>query len=155
MFSQTAEYALRAMVHLAYAGQAGCSTNVLAERTQVPRAYLSKVLQSLRDAGLLESKRGVGGGIRIYKSPDKITVMAVINAVEPFQRIKSCPLGLPSHGTNLCPLHAKLDAALCHLEHSFSTTTLAEVISGDSERPMPLCDKKMHLFKTGRQSVTV
>lgn len=140
MFSQTAEYALRAMVHLAYAGGGGCSTNELADKTHVPRAYLSKVLQSLRNAGLLESKRGVGGGIRISQSPELITVMAVINAVEPLQRIKSCPLGLASHGTNLCPLHAKLDEALCHIEQSFASTTLAEVISGGTQRPMPLCE---------------
>lgn len=140
MFSQTAEYALRAMVHLAYAGQAGCSTSELAEKTMVPRAYLSKVLQSLRAAGLLESKRGVGGGIRIADHPESITVMSVINAVEPLRRIHSCPLGLASHGTNLCPLHAKLDDAICHIEQSFTGTTLAEIISGDSQRPAPLCE---------------
>jgi Rrf2 family transcriptional regulator, nitric oxide-sensitive transcriptional repressor len=137
MFSLTAEYALRASVQLAVAGGRGCSTKELAEKTQVPRAYLSKVLQSLRSAGLVESKRGVGGGVRLVARPESITVLAIINAVEPIRRIESCPLGLPSHGNRLCSLHAKMDSILGLLEESFRQTTLAEVIAGNSDAVSP------------------
>jgi Rrf2 family transcriptional regulator, nitric oxide-sensitive transcriptional repressor len=139
MFSQTVEYALRAMVHLAFAGESGCSTSELAERTQVPRAYLSKVVQGLRDAGLLRSQRGLGGGIYLNRSPAEITVLDVVNAVEPLKRIESCPLGIPSHGKRLCSLHAKIDGAIAVIEATFVNSTLADLVNTKSGYNSPLC----------------
>ena len=48
----------------------------------------------------------------LAKPPGELTILEVVNAVEPIGRIKTCPLGLSSHGVNLCPLHRRLDAAL-------------------------------------------
>jgi Rrf2 family nitric oxide-sensitive transcriptional repressor len=61
IFSQTVEYALRAAVWLADHDD-GQTTQEIAEATKVPPSYLAKVLQSLRRAGLVHAKRGVGGG---------------------------------------------------------------------------------------------
>ena len=52
MFSQTVEYALRAIVHLADQAPNPCTTEQIAKATKVPQAYLSKVLQSLRQLKL-------------------------------------------------------------------------------------------------------
>lgn len=138
MFSQTVEYALRATVFLAGTPDVPRTTDQIAETTRVPRAYLSKVLQGLRDAGLLTSQRGVGGGVLLRKSPDELTILEVVNAVEPIQRIKTCPLGLAAHGAHLCPLHHRLDAALAMVEKAFGSTTLAEVLA-EPTRSIPLC----------------
>lgn len=138
MFSQTVEYALRAMVFLAGSPDVPRTTDQIAETTLVPRAYLSKVLQGLRDAGLLTSQRGVGGGVLLKKSPNELTILEVVNAVEPIQRIRTCPLGLASHGAHLCPLHNRLDAALAMVEKAFGSTTLAEVLA-EPTRSIPLC----------------
>lgn len=140
MFSQTVEYALRAMVHLAYAGQEGCSTEELAQVTQVPRAYLSKVVQGLRGSGLLRSQRGLGGGVYLSRPAEDITVLEVVNAVEPIQRISTCPLGIKSHGKKLCPLHTKVDCALAMVEETFASTTLADLIAGRNGNVLPLCE---------------
>lgn len=83
MFSQTVEYALRAIVR--YVAPEACSTNTLAETTLVPRAYLSKVLQGLRRSGLITSQRGVGGGVALAHSSSEITILQVVNAVEPIR----------------------------------------------------------------------
>lgn len=140
MFSQTVEYALRAMVQLAYAGEQGISTDQLAHLTQVPRAYLSKVIQGLRTSGLIRSQRGIGGGVYLNRPPESITILEVVNAVEPVKRILSCPLGLKSHGRNLCPLHAKVDSALASIESCLGGATLADMISGKSENLLPMCE---------------
>jgi Rrf2 family nitric oxide-sensitive transcriptional repressor len=63
VFSQTVEYALRAMVHLAAEAPGARTTDQIAKATLVPRAYLSKVLQSLIRSGLVHSQRGLGGGM--------------------------------------------------------------------------------------------
>jgi Rrf2 family protein len=139
MLSQTVEYALRAMVHLASKAPDPQTTEQIAAVTLVPRAYLSKVLQSLGRAGLVHSQRGLGGGITLTREPKKLTILDIVNAVEPLQRIKTCPLGLSSHGVRLCPLHRRLDNALATVEKAFGGTTLAEVLA-DPSRSVPLCE---------------
>ena len=119
MISQTAEYALRAITHLALTPQKAQTSTEIAEATQVPSSYLSKVLQSLGRSGLIIAQRGLHGGFTLSKSPQEITVFEIVQAVDPMQRITTCPLGIVSHGANLCPLHKRLDAVMETLEASF------------------------------------
>jgi len=138
MLSQTVEYALRTCVHLALHTASSRTTDEVAESTRVPRAYLSKIIQSLARAELVNTQRGVGGGITLSRKPSEITLLQVINAVEPFNRITECPLGLPMHGTQLCALHRRLDHALATVESAFGKTTLAELVY-EQAMPAPLC----------------
>ncbi|HTK74878.1 MAG TPA: Rrf2 family transcriptional regulator [Gemmataceae bacterium] len=139
MFSQTVEYALRAVVHLAHEAPSSRTTEQIAKATRVPKAYLSKVLQSLNQAGLVHSQRGVGGGVTLAKSPAELTILEVVNAVEPIRRITTCPLGLAGHGVRLCPLHRRVDDALAKVEEAFGNSTLAEVLAEPTES-VPLCE---------------
>jgi len=74
----------------------------------------------------------------LVKSAAELTILEVVNAVEPVQRIHTCPLGLAAHGTHLCPLHSRLDAALATVEEALGGTTLAEVLA-EPTRSVPLC----------------
>lgn len=138
MISPTAEYALRAVVALAQAGDKAMVTSKIAEVTKVPAGYLSKVLQTLRKSGIVHSKRGLGGGFVLAKRPDEINVLEVVNAVDPIKRIERCPLDIDTYGKNLCALHQKLDAATALVESSFRRTTLADLLA-DTCRGIPLC----------------
>ncbi|MEZ4388513.1 MAG: Rrf2 family transcriptional regulator [Candidatus Krumholzibacteriia bacterium] len=139
MISQTAEYALRAMVWLASRPEQAHGTPQIARASQVPPGYLSKVLQKLARAGLVASTPGRSGGFRITRPATEISVLDVVNAVDPVQRIHTCPLGLRSHGTVLCPLHRRLDDAAAAMETAFAGSTLAELLREDTTSP-PLCD---------------
>jgi Rrf2 family protein len=141
MFSQTVEYALRAVVQLAYVSPESSTTASLAEVTKVPPAYLAKVLQALVKAGIATSQRGVGGGVSLARDPSRLTILDIVNAVDPIRRIKTCPLNLKTHGTRLCPLHRRMDAALAQVEQAFGSTTLAEVLD-DRSRIKPLCESE-------------
>ncbi len=101
MISQTAEYALRAVVFLAMNSGKAHTNHQISTTTKVPAAYLSKVLQSLVKAQLVHSQRGLGGGFVLVKPPEAISILEVINAVDPILRIRTCPLGLKAHGTVL------------------------------------------------------
>ena len=138
MFSQTVEYALRAVVQLAGVAPEPQTTEQVARATKVPQAYLAKVLQSLVQAGIVRSQRGVGGGMALARPPGELTILEVVNAVDPIQRIRSCPLELAAHGVNLCPLHRRVDAALALVEDAFRSTTLQEVLDEPSTS-VPLC----------------
>lgn len=130
MISLTAEYALRAVLHLAAVGEDHPSQTVgeIAATTLVPPGYLSKVLQSLSRSGLIVSQRGMGGGFRLKKPAREMSIYEVIQAVDPVERIRTCPLGLEAHGTNLCPLHRRLDEAMALIENQFRATNIAELL---------------------------
>jgi Rrf2 family protein len=97
-------------------------------------------MQKLVRAGLVTSKRGLHGGFLLVKSPSDLTIWDIVNAVEPLQRIRRCPLQISSHGVGLCPLHRRLDDAMELVERSFRATTLAELLSDVAGRS-PLCER--------------
>jgi Rrf2 family protein len=134
MISQTAEYALRAVVRLGGEGDHPLATQAIAAETLIPAAYLSKVLQSLGRAGLVRSQRGLRGGFVLARPLDEITVLDVINAVDPLKRIAHCPLGLVAHDARLCPLHRRLDEAIALVETLYEETTIEQLLVGPSTR---------------------
>jgi Rrf2 family protein len=138
MLPKTAEYALRTVAYLAGVTEQVVSADELAVRTQVPRRYLNTVLQDLGKAGIVRSKSGPGGGHKLAVSAEELSILDVVNAVSPLERIKSCPLGLPSH-THLCPLHEQLDRAYAATEKAFADVTLAQVLAS-TNGVTPLCD---------------
>lgn len=138
MLPKTAEYALRAAVCLARGKQQTESADQLAEETKVPRRYLHKVLQDLVRAKLARSQSGPGGGYALAQPPESITILDVVNAVAPLDRIRHCPLGLASH-TRLCPLHAELDRVYASAEKALSRVTIAQLLRSTSPI-VPLCE---------------
>jgi Rrf2 family nitric oxide-sensitive transcriptional repressor len=139
MLSQTSEYALRVMVYLASLDGRQATISQIAEATRVPEGYLAKVLRNLALAELVRSQRGPQGGSVLARSAREITVFDAIQAVDPIQRITSCPLGIKGHGVNLCPLHRRLDQAIAMVEDAFKKTTIAELAVTPAGH-QPLCD---------------
>lgn len=136
MISQTAEYALRAVVFLAKNADTAYTAEQIAKVTQVPAPYLSKVLQPLIKARLVQSQRGLGGGFSLTTKADRITILQVINAVDPIERIETCPLGLEDHTSTLCPLHKRLDDAVALIEQAFAKTTISELLQTPADNPL-------------------
>lgn len=138
MLTTTVEYALRAAIYLASRAPKHRTTEHIADTTRVPLPYMAKVMQQLVRGGIAQSLRGAQGGYSLAGKPDEVTVLQVVNAVDPIRRIRVCPLGLISHATELCPLHRRMDEALASVEESFAQTTLAEVLA-DPSKSRPLC----------------
>lgn len=138
MISQTAEYALRAVVALGTAAGRPQTVKALADWTEAPGSYLSKVLQALGRAGLVHAQRGLKGGFTLALPLNEVTALDVINAVDPLKRINRCPLGRLAHQKELCPLHRWLDAGVALMESHFGETTIAQLIEGGGLEH-PLC----------------
>ncbi|MCA9074753.1 MAG: Rrf2 family transcriptional regulator [Planctomycetaceae bacterium] len=134
MFSKSAEYALRAVCVIARHERASLTSEEVAEETHVPLEYLRKVLQSLRRSGIVETQRGSGGGVSLSRPTDQITAWDVVNAVDPIQRIPTCPLGLAEHEVQLCPMHAQLDHAMELAEHALESMTIADLLDPKSRK---------------------
>ena len=129
MFSNTSEYALRAIVNIATNRDRAATAADIAKATKVPQSYLSKVLLDLVSAGIVVSQRGPNGGFSLARPPENISVLDVVNAVDPIRRIEVCPLGIPSHGKDLCRLHRRLDDAIAMVEESFKNSPISEMCS--------------------------
>ena len=127
MLSQTTEYALRAAVFLARDAGGPRTAAEIARAAQVPSGYLAKVLRQLARAGVVTSQRGLGGGFALTREPRDVSILEVVQAVDPVRRIRSCPLGLPEHRRTLCALHRALDDAYAAIEASFRDTSLAQL----------------------------
>jgi len=140
MISQTAEYALRAIVYLADQNGAPQTRQQIAEVTRVPAGYLGKVMQGLSRSGLVRAQRGLHGGFTLAIPPKELTVLDVVQAVDPLRRIEHCPLGIVSH-RSLCPLHRGLDNTMAMVEKALGASTIAELLVEPKygNAPKPLC----------------
>ncbi len=112
MLSKTALHALRALTALAelpensFAGAAD-----IAEAVRAPRNYLGKLLQTLAEAGLVESQKGKGGGFRLARPPAAITVFDVVEPIDHVSRWQGCFMGRPQCSReSSCAVHSRWQA---------------------------------------------
>ncbi|HUB70545.1 MAG TPA: Rrf2 family transcriptional regulator [Acidimicrobiales bacterium] len=81
--STRGDYACRALLSLAlHGGDLPTSVRDIAERTGLPQPYLEQILLALKGAGLVRSKRGVGGGYVLARPPEKLTLGQIVAAVD-------------------------------------------------------------------------
>ena len=129
MFNSTTEYALRAAVFLAEVPDGYHTAQVVAEATHVSVQYMSKVLKHLAESGVAISQRGPSGGFALARPPAQINLLEVVQAVQPIQRIIDCPLGLPEHKHELCPLHKAMDELAVIAQNHLRSKSLAELVA--------------------------
>ena len=133
MVSQAAEYALRSLLCLAeFPAGTALTTHQIAQHAHIPSGYLAKILQVLAKAGLLVSQRGLNGGFSLVADLDRVTLLDVTRLTDASRRIATCPVGV--HGTDLCPLHRRLDGAAAAVETMLADVTLGQLLR---EQPRP------------------
>jgi Rrf2 family protein len=81
--TRQADYAARAVLHLAQAGNnERVSTGHVAKAQNIPLSFLAKIISQLLKAGILQTSRGAQGGIRLAREPEKITLLEVVEAID-------------------------------------------------------------------------
>src|SRR5208282_5719284 len=108
-YGHGAEIAIRAALYLAGRPPGELSpVHEVAKATKLPSPYLSKVIQRLAQAGLVRTFRGPGGGIQLGKSPEVITLWALVCATDGPADAERCALGIGNCSPkNPCPLHGR------------------------------------------------
>lgn len=88
--SSRSEYGIRALLELAQRrGQGPIQSREIAERQDIPDAYLNQLLLTLRKAGIVQSLRGPAGGHLLARPPERITMAEVVGALEGLPRVES------------------------------------------------------------------
>jgi Rrf2 family protein len=127
--SRGAQYAIRTLIHLAQVPGSGSATiAAIAEKERIPKAFLAKIVRSLVRAGLVESARGPGGGVRLARSPVEISVLQTIESAGDDRYLELCMLGLPRcSDANPCAMHSFWSEFRGKLRGELARTTIAAI----------------------------
>lgn len=123
------DYAVRAMLALAGPGSDGwLSVNRIATAMSIPVRFLPAVMRDLAKTGLVESRTGRSGGYRLARAAQQITLLDVIDAVEPEDDARRCVLrGIPCGQDGLCVVHYTFDEARVAHRQRLADATLASL----------------------------
>ena len=126
--TDAASLALHAMVLLAATPDEVVSTSDLAVSLRASEAHLSKVLQRLNKAGLVDSVRGPRGGFKLAKDPRKITLLDIYEAMEGPLITSTCLLGTPMCVGPTCVLGHLLTNVNAEVKHYLEKTRLNKMV---------------------------
>lgn len=126
--TQFTDFGLRALMRLAGETHRSFSTGDIAAEFGISRHHLTKVIRDLADAGFVQTQRGIGGGFRLARPPEEITLGQVVRSLEQRHALVEC---FASDGgccvlTPRCRLKAKLAQAREAFMRTLDETTLAE-----------------------------
>ncbi len=108
-FSKKCEYALQSILLMAVSSaEENHPAEEISKKLNIPREFISKILQSLTDSGIVQSRKGKSGGFKLAKHPSKIKLINIVEAVDGLESFNTCVLGFPKcSAENPCPLHDK------------------------------------------------
>jgi Rrf2 family iron-sulfur cluster assembly transcriptional regulator len=109
IFSKKCEYGLQAVLYLAARSKGEVvSSDEIAKKLNIPKEFISKILQSLTESGIVDSRKGKAGGFFLAKDRSRIHLIDIVSAIDGLEMFNSCVLGFPScNADNPCPLHSK------------------------------------------------
>lgn len=129
LLSKSCKYGLRATVLLAMLDRdAYVSIRDLSSELNISFHFLTKIFQKLNAAELLNSKKGVNGGVKLSRPSSQITFMDIVVAIDGTCSMDSCALGLPGCGEKRpCPMHEQWSAIKIKMLQTMETLTIAEL----------------------------
>lgn len=128
--SNRGDYVIRAAVYLASrADTLGFVTiDDLSTRMRIPRSYAPRIMGTLVAVGLAESRAGRGGGYRMARPPESVSLLEVIELGEGGLTQSRCPIRrVPCHWGTRCAIHPTMSQANDAVRESLRRTTLADV----------------------------
>ncbi|MAD52021.1 MAG: Rrf2 family transcriptional regulator [Candidatus Marinimicrobia bacterium] len=135
--SMTAEYAIRAMVHLSsHAAKEITHISEISKKQEIPESILRKIMGNLVKLGFVYSLRGKGGGVQLARSGSDITLLDVIEGIEGKIFLNQCLIGPDfCHRTPYCPMH---------LVWREAQDKMLNVLSGKTIEQLATENKKMY-----------
>lgn len=134
--SRRGEYALKALMELASSEQMSGATPAIARRAQIPEPFLNQIMLTLKNGGLLRSRRGAGGGYVLNRAPNEIILGDVARlmdgplapipcaSVTAYEPCPSCP------EPETCSLRLLMRSVRDAVADILDKTTLADLVNG-------------------------
>lgn len=107
LFSKKCEYGLQAVLYLSTLNRGDlASAEEISKRLKIPREFISKILQSLRESGIIFSSKGKSGGFGLAKDSSEIKLIDIVAAIDGLEIFEHCVLGFPECSPEKpCPVH--------------------------------------------------
>lgn len=135
LLSQGAQYTISAIIALAREepGKA-VSAGDLARPLNCPSAYLSQTLARLVPHGILDTRRGLNGGVFLLKKPNEIKLIDIVAAIDGTDFFDKCILGIPGCGSiEPCPFHEEWTSMREEIKTWLTKTTVADATADMTE----------------------
>ncbi len=129
IFSKKCEYGLQAVLYLtANEDRAVISAEEIAKQLSIPKEFVSKILQSLTESGIILSRKGKNGGFSLAKSPSQIKLIDIVESIDGLEVFNKCVLGFPkcSH-EKPCPVHDRWGKLRTEAYSMLTNETLLEL----------------------------
>lgn len=128
--TRQADYAVRAILHLARSGDTRTATSTIAEEQRIPPSFLAKIISQLSIAGLLHTSRGARGGVTLARDAKEISLLEVIEAIDGPIQLNEC-VGDTSNCSfdDECPLRPVWCEAQEQLVGRLKGTNFADMIA--------------------------
>ena len=129
MFSKSCEYALQAVLYISlHQDSKFVGLPEISKSQNIPRHFLSKILQQLVRVKILKSVKGPNGGFSLKKKPEKVHLMSVVKAIDGSDIFNQCGIGLKKcSDKNPCPIHFKFKVVKEQIEKLLNEKSLAEL----------------------------
>ena len=129
IFSKKCEYGMQAVLYLAAHDKGRTiSSDQISKALQIPKEFVSKILQSLRDSGLIFSTKGKSGGFGLAKDPTQIKLIDIVQAIDGLEMFSNCVLGFPECSPDTpCPVHDSWGKLRTEAFEMLSTETLDQL----------------------------
>lgn len=136
IYSRSAEYAIRAFVHLAQIPDGRFAmVKQIAQQEQIPAHFLAKILQQLARKGLLRSSKGPTGGFTLRVPAEKISLRDIVDALDGMSEYQKCASGLAECNDDMpCGMHDSWKALRSRIIEYLERTTIADVARALEEK---------------------
>jgi Rrf2 family protein len=128
--TRQADYAMRAVAYLANLGpNQRAATSQIAEEQQIPPSFLAKIVSQLSVAGLLQTSRGARGGVSLARSPEQISFLEVVEAIDGPILLNECVIDHSACGFGeSCALRPVFCDAQADLVNRLESTSFLTVV---------------------------
>ena len=128
IFSKKCEYGLQAVLYLSTIEDTrSASADEISKKLNIPKEFVSKILQSLALKKIVGSKKGNSGGFFLGKPASQIKLIEIVEAIDGLSLFQSCVLGFPDCSPdNPCPVHGKWGKLRNDAYNMLTTETLEQ-----------------------------
>ncbi len=136
IYSRSAEYAIRAFVHLARVPDGKYAmVKQIAEEEKIPSHFLAKILQQLARKGLLRSSKGPTGGFSLRQPSKDVTLLNIVESLDGLQEYQRCASGLAECNDDMpCGMHESWKALRSRIIEYLEGTSVSDVADALDEK---------------------
>jgi Rrf2 family protein len=133
--TRAAEYAIRGVLYLSSQPEGStCLLSEISEKQEIPPSFLSKIFQNLAKSGFVGSSRGTGGGFTLLKTPEEITLLEIVEAIDGQIVLNVClDNGNTCGNEAVCAVHGVWCDAQAYLVNLLNASTFASLVEKNRE----------------------